>query len=121
MTSALAQGLRARVRGRVHAAGDDGYAAEVAGFNTAIRHSADLVLAAASDSDVVEAVHFARAHRLPVGVHTTGHGGLRATADGLLVSTRALDRVDVDPVRREAIIGGGARWAAVVTAAGAHG
>jgi hypothetical protein len=101
-------------------AGDEGYDREVAGFQTAVRHRPAVVAAVSSSADVVEAVRLARARGMRVVVHATGHGA-RAPADGVLVTTRRMSGVRVDPVARTAWVEGGARWSAVIEQAAAHG
>ena len=117
MTSPLAHTLH----GRVHAPGDAGYTSAIAGFNTAVVHTPELVVAATTAADIVEAVRFARAHGQRVAVQSTGHGAHTPIGSGLFISTRRLDSVTVDAPARTATIGAGARWAAVVAAAAEHG
>jgi len=116
----MATELNNRISGPVFVAGDSGYAPEIAAFNTAIVHSPDLVVGAESAADVVEAVRFAREHGYPVSVQATGHTEEPITS-GLLISTRRLDGVSIDPGRRTATIGAGTLWEAVVAAAAEHG
>ncbi|MEJ2869083.1 FAD-dependent oxidoreductase [Actinomycetospora sp. OC33-EN08] len=71
--------------------------------------------------DVVAALRRARAEGLPVTVQATGHGLATDLAGSLLISTRHLDDVHVDPERRVATVGGGATWAQVIAAATPHG
>lgn len=113
--------LRDRVRGTVYLRGDEGLAAEVACFNPAIRHDPDVVVAVADESDVAEAVRFAREHGLPVRVQATGHGSEAPISGGLIVSTRALDTIDVDGGSRLVRLGAGVRWAPVIAAAAEYG
>jgi FAD/FMN-containing dehydrogenases len=113
--------LSARLSGPVFEPGDPGFAEEVAGFNLAIRHEPALVVGAANEADVVEAVRYAAAHGLPVRVLATGHGDHVPVTDGLLVTTRRLDALTVDPEARVATIGAGVPWASVVAAAAPHG
>jgi FAD/FMN-containing dehydrogenase len=101
--------------------GDAGYEEEVAGFNAAIEHRPEVVVGARSTDDVVHAVRFARARRLRVAVQSTGHGAAASLQGGLLVTTRRIDRVVVEPAQRRAVAGAGARWGAVVAAAAPHG
>src|SRR5690606_12120064 len=89
--------------------GDPGYDDEVAGFNLAVHRAPDVAVGATTTADVVAAVRWAADQGLPVGVQATGHGP--APVDGgLLLSTRRMNRVDVDPVARTATVGAGARW-----------
>jgi FAD/FMN-containing dehydrogenase len=101
-------------------AGQQGYDTEVGGFQTAIRHQPEVVVAAASTADVVEAISLARTRGVRVGVQATGHGA-RLPADGLLVTTRSMSGVRIDPVARTAWVEAGARWSAVIERAAAHG
>ena len=60
------------------------------------------VLEVADVHDVVAAVRWGAAHGVPVAVQPGGHAP-RTTLDGtLLLRTRALQGIDVDPVRRTA-------------------
>jgi hypothetical protein len=109
--------LRARCTGPVLTRGDDGFAEEVFAWNTATTHSPDVVVGAANAQDVVEAVRYAFRDRVPVAVQATGHGAARPVDEGVLVSTRRLDTVRIDPATYIATIGAGVAWGAVVSAA----
>jgi FAD/FMN-containing dehydrogenase len=98
---------------------DAGYADEVIGWNLAAESTPDVVVAATSASDIVEAVRYARTNGHELHVQGTGHGGPHPIRSGLLVSTKRLDSVRVDG--DIATIGAGAKWAAVVAAAAPHG
>ena len=113
--------LRAHCSGDVLTPDDDAFSAELSGFNLYYSHHPEAVVAAADTTDVVQAVRFARDHRLPVRALATGHGDHDTIADGIVVTTSRLDSVRVDPATRIATIGAGARWAAVIAAAGEHG
>lgn len=113
--------LSALVAGPVLTPSDPGYAEEVAGFNTAVTHSPDIVVGATSTQDVVEAVRYARAHGLAVSVQSTGHGAHEAITGGLLVTTSRLDRLELDPTAGTVTVGAGVRWGAVVAAGAPHG
>ncbi|MEV1006080.1 FAD-binding oxidoreductase [Streptomyces sp. NPDC049881] len=103
------------------APGDAGFEAELAGFDLVARHRPAYVVRAESAADVRAAVRFAAGRGLPVGVQATGHG-IAAPADGgVLVSTRRMDAVTVDPGARTATVGAGARWGQVVAAAAPYG
>jgi FAD/FMN-containing dehydrogenase len=113
--------LVGKVVGTLLAAEDPGYAEEIAAFNRLIVHQPPVVVAVRSAADVVESVRVARARGLPVSVQGTGHGAHRPVTSGLLLSTRRLDRVEVDPAARTARIGAGVPWGAVIAAAAPHG
>lgn len=92
-----------------------------AGFQTGFAVRPDLVVEAAHAEDVRTAVAGAAARGLPVRVHATGHGLPGAVEGGVLISTRRMDSVAIDPVRRTARIGAGVTWAQVIEAAAPHG
>ncbi|MFF2960764.1 FAD-binding oxidoreductase [Streptomyces sp. NPDC057963] len=92
-----------------------------AGFQTGFAVRPDLVVEAARADDVRAAVADAAGRGLPVRVHATGHGLPGAIAGGVLISTRRMDSVEVDPVRRTVRIGAGATWGRVIEAAAPHG
>ncbi|MDG4824563.1 FAD-binding oxidoreductase [Asanoa sp. WMMD1127] len=117
----MSTNLADKVGGTVYERGDDGFAAAAAGFNLALQPSPDVVVAAGSVADVVEAVRFARAAGLRVSVQSTGHGLEKPIDSGLLLTTARLDHVRVDPETRTVAVGAGVRWTAVVEAAAAYG
>ena len=101
--------------------GESGYLDEVAGFNAAVVHRPAVVVGAASQDDVVRAVRFARARGCTIAVQSTGHGASTPVETGLLVTTRRLDRVQIDAAARSATVGAGVRWGALVAQAAPHG
>jgi len=118
--------LRARVEGPVLSRGDapgsgPTAADAVAPHSTLVAHDPAVVVVAASEQDVAEAVRFAGTHDLPVRLHATGHGAAWPVADAVFVATEGLAGVEVDPETRVARIGAGTRWQSVVDAAGEHG
>src|SRR4051812_47708399 len=106
--------LSTLVAGTVLERGRPGYDQEVAGFNAAVTHRPEMVVGAASQEDVVQAVRFAKARGWRVAVQGTGHGAHVAVEGGLLVTTRRIDHVQIDVTARSATVGAGARWGAVV-------
>ncbi|MEV0715319.1 FAD-binding protein [Asanoa sp. NPDC050611] len=113
--------LSAKVTGPVLAPYDEGYADEVSAFNLAATHTPQLVVGATSAADVAAAVRYAGDHGLHVSVQSTGHGAESSITSGLLITTKRLDRLTVDPATRTATIGAGQQWGAVVAAAAEHG
>jgi FAD binding domain len=113
--------LRARVSGPVLAPDDEGFAEEVLPWLRTFTHSPDVAVGATSASDVVEAVAFARENGLAVRVQGTGHGSDEAITDGVLILTRRLNQVSIDPSTRIATLGAGVPWNQVIVAAAEHG
>ncbi|WP_159845718.1 FAD-binding oxidoreductase [Nocardia sp. CY41] len=107
--------------GPVFRPGDEGYDAEIAGFQTAYTHRPALVVGAVHAEDVRAAVEYAGRHDLPIAVQATGHGLSVATDGGLLISTRRMTGIRIDPARRTAYVGAGVRAGALVEAAAEHG
>ncbi|WP_067570553.1 FAD-binding oxidoreductase [Nocardia acidivorans] len=107
--------------GPVRQPGDSGYDAEIAGFQTAYTHRPALVVTAAHAEDVRAAVEYAARHGLPVAVQATGHG-LSVPADGgVLVNTRRLTDIKIDPATRTARVAAGVQAGQLIEAAVAHG
>ena len=113
--------LRARISGPVLTPSDAGFAEEVAAWSASHIHTPEVAVGAASAQDVAEAVQFARDNDMPVRVQATGHGALLDITDGMLILTRRLDTVQVDPSTRVATIGAGVTWGTVVAAAAGYG
>jgi FAD/FMN-containing dehydrogenase len=116
--------LRGRVHGPVYLAGvddADGLAAEVACWNLAVQHRPAVVVGATCAADVAAAVAWAGEHGLPVAVQATGHGPVRPATGCLLISTRRMQGVAVDPHRRIARVQAGVKWIKVIEAALEHG
>ncbi|MEC4019663.1 FAD-binding oxidoreductase [Streptomyces sp. H27-D2] len=118
---AAVQELARQVRGAVLLPWDEDFAAECAGFNWSADHRPTFVIVAEGAADVRAAVRIAAAYDLPVTVQATGHG-ISAPADGgLLISTRRMNGVAVDPAARTARVEAGTPWHKVIRAAAAHG
>ncbi|MFC0548172.1 FAD-binding oxidoreductase [Kutzneria chonburiensis] len=113
--------LADHVRGPVFQRGQDGYDDERAGFQTAFHHSPEVIIGALDAEDVQAAVRYAAANGKSVAVQSTGHGVSVLADDGVLITTKRLDSVRIDPKSRTAVIGAGAKWAQVVEKSEPHG
>ena len=102
--------LRATVDGLVLTSTDDGYAAEVSGFDLSQVHHPHVVVAAASAADVEATVRAAAAARVPITVVGSGHGDIPTVTTGILLNTRRINSVSVDIAARTARVGVGATW-----------
>lgn len=109
------------VRGRVLAAGQDGYDEELSGYQTGFRHRPAVLVSALGAEDVQAAVKYAVARGMAVAVQSTGHGITVPDEGGLLIKTDRMARITVDPVARRAWVEAGARWEQVMEKAGPHG
>ncbi len=108
-------------RGPVYLPGDHAYRTARATWNGALDQRPALVAEALGARDVQAAVVAARTHGLPFAVQATGHGTRTACDGGLLLKTSLMAEVLVDPGRRIARVGPGARVGDVVAAAAPFG
>lgn len=117
------QNLRMQVRGQVLAPEDPGYDQVRGAFNAMYPGHPALVVQCSGTADVVDAVNFAREHRLLVTVRGGGHSiaGLSSTDGGMLIDLATMHGVQVDPDRRLAYVQGGAVWGDVDREAQAFG
>ena len=113
--------LAAAVTGVVLTPGEPGHAEESAPFNLALASSPAVVVGAADAADVQAALRFARDAGLPVAVMATGHQASVPVDAAVLVTTRRMSDVRVDPVHATATVGAGASWQQVVDATVPHG
>ncbi|TDD29490.1 FAD-binding oxidoreductase [Actinomadura sp. KC06] len=113
--------LAGQVDGAVFEPGDEGHDDERTGFQTADPHRPSVIVGAAGAEDVRIAVEFAAKRGLPVAVQNTGHGLPLAADGGLLISTRRMTGIRIDPEARTAWIEAGVRWAQVIPEAAKHG
>lgn len=90
------------------------------GWNLRVRHRPDVVVAATTEDDVLDAVRQAATRRMPVRVQATGHGALAAAEGGLLLHTGAMRGVRIDAPARIAHVRAGARWHELLDAAHPH-
>ena len=62
--------------------GDDGFVAEVSGFDPLVVPRPDVAVGAASADDIAAAVRFARRHGLQISLMGSGHADLPARTAG---------------------------------------
>jgi FAD/FMN-containing dehydrogenase len=107
--------------GPVYLPGDQAYDAARATWSGALDQRPALIAEAMSATDVQAAVVAARTHGLPIAVQATGHGTHVPADGGLLLKTSIMAEVLVDPDRRIARVGPGARIGDIVAAAAPFG
>jgi hypothetical protein len=113
--------LSAAVSGPVALPGSPEFVEETFAFNAATVHRPDVVLGAEDAQDVAAGVKWAAERRLPVSVQSTGHGAESAVEGGLLINTRRLQDLQIDPIERTARVGAGVTWRRVLEASVPHG
>ena len=117
------ESLRARLHGEVFGPDDAGWDEARRAWNLAVDQRPAAVAFPLTDADVVEVVNFAREEGLRVAPQTTGHGAsaIRSLERTILVSTRHMRGVRIDPKARRARVRAGALWADVTGPASAYG
>jgi hypothetical protein len=104
-----------------HEANDPTYDTDRAGYNLAVEHKPEIVVAARSVDDVVAGVRYAAERGLGVAVLATGHGPSRSADGMVLINTSRLDGIAIDPAARTARVEAGVRGGALVRVAAEHG
>ena len=113
--------LSSQVGGVVLTRKDDGFADELAGADTAVVHTPDVVVGVASIDDVIAAVRYAVVNSLPLSIVATGHGIAEAVTSGMVITTKRLKQISIDPDSRLGTIGAGTTWSDVLPVAAEHG
>ncbi|GAA2662533.1 FAD-binding oxidoreductase [Streptomyces aculeolatus] len=114
--------LRSAVRGRVLLPGDDGFEPATQPWNVAVPQPSAAAVVEAADTDQVAAlVRYARRAGVAVAAQPAGHGASGAVEGAVLLRTRLLDEVRVDPAARTARAGAGVKWGHVQEEASRHG
>ncbi len=123
LTQTSTDELRFRLRGGLYAPGDAGYEDACTLYNSSIDRRPRLVARCAAPDDVVAALAYAREHGLEVAVRSGGHSvtGASLCDDGLVIDTRGMTDIEVDPERRVARVGGGCTWNELDRATQEHG
>ena len=118
-------GLRGKLKGRLYAPSDAGYASAKRGKGTAPtdnRHPA-MVVQAEGTHDVARTIEFARANDIELSVRSGGHDmlGASTTAGGIVLDLCRMNEVDLTPSTGLVRVGGGARAGVLFAAGNAHG
>lgn len=106
------EALAERLRGPLLRAGEDGYDEARAVWNGMIDKRPALIVRAAGAADVMDAVRFAREHKLLLAVRGGSHNvaGHAVCDGGLVIDLSPMDGVRVDPSAQIARVEGGATW-----------
>ena len=109
------EALRAVVKGHVSTPAKESYDALVSPWNLAVPMEPAIVVVPQDAQDVAAAVGVAGRLGLTVGVQATGHGAVSSLAGDVLINTKHLDEVTVDP-SGWARVGAGVKWLKVIEA-----
>ncbi|GAA0380226.1 oxidoreductase [Acrocarpospora corrugata] len=118
--SALRSELRRVVRGQVIVSGDAGFDAARTPWDAAVQQRVRAVVEVADAADVAALVSYARKAGIGLATQPLGHAPA-SFDDAILVRTKRLNGIDIDPHRRIARVEAGALWGDVLAAAGKHG
>ncbi|TDD71505.1 FAD-binding oxidoreductase [Actinomadura darangshiensis] len=113
--------LRSAVRGRVTLPGDAGFEEARRPWNLAVDQPVAAVVEAADADDVAALVRHARSAGLSIATQPSGHGATGRTGGTVLLRTRRLDAVEIDPAARRARVGAGVPSGRLQAAAAPHG
>ncbi|GAA3193821.1 FAD-binding oxidoreductase [Nonomuraea roseoviolacea] len=113
--------LRSAVRGQVLLPGDPGFDAASRPWNLAVEQPVAAVVEAADADDVAALVRYAGPAGLGIATQPNGHGASGRTDGAILLRTRLLDTLDIDPVARRARVGAGVASGRLQAAAAPHG
>src|SRR5262249_41643915 len=108
-TSKVTPGLPDGFKGEVIRPGDTSYDEARSVYNGSIDRRPTLIVRPRGAADVIDAVKYARANGLALGVKCGGHSvaGNGTVDGGVLVDLSSLRGVHVDPVARTARVNGG--------------
>jgi FAD/FMN-containing dehydrogenase len=114
--------LRGHVRGDVVTPGDERYDETRRIWNGMIDKQPAAIVRCRGAADVIEAVRFAKAERLPLSVRCGGHNVSGVSlCEGVVVDLSPMNHVRVDPERRVVRAGGGATLGDIDHETQAHG
>ena len=116
--------LRASFAGEILTAADgERYDEARAVFNAMFDRRPTAIARATCDGDVVAAILFVQAARMPLAIRAGGHSvaGYSTIDDGLLLDLRPMCSIEVDPEARTVRCGPGVTWGELDAATQAHG
>ena len=109
---AIIEEVRGKLRGEALLPSDSGYEKARTIWNAMINHRPGMIIRCAGVSDVVEAVNFARTHKILISVKGGGHNvsGNAVCEGGLMIDLSPMKSVYVNPEAQTARVEGGATW-----------
>jgi hypothetical protein len=113
--------VRSVVRGQVWLPGEPDFDAARRPWNRAVEQPVVAVVEAVDADDVAALVRHARSAGLGIATQPNGHGATGRTDGTVLLRTRHLDTLQIDPVARRARVGAGVSSGRVQVAAAPYG
>ena len=113
--------LAALLPGQVARPGEPAWDELRHGFNLAVDQQPVAVVTVEDEEDVVAAVRWATELGATVTAQPAGHGATAAVDGAVLLRTRGLRDIVVDPVRRVARVGAGVKWGELLAASAPYG
>ncbi len=114
-------GLAEALPGQVTLPIDPSYDADRHGFAVAVDQRPLAVVHVQDAQDVVTAVRYAIEHGMTVSAQPIGHGATLATNGTVMLRTRAMQQIHVDPDQRIARVGAGVKWGELLAATSEYG
>lgn len=105
--------LRAAVRGRVFLPGDSGFGQMSKAWDLSVNQAVRAVVEVADVEDARSLIRFGRENGIAIAVQPNGHGASEALNGTILVRTRSMNDVRIDPRTRSARVGAGVSWGPV--------
>lgn len=123
MTLEALNGMERSLTGKVLRPGQEAYDETCTLFNSMIDKRPVVIAQCANPQDVATALLFGREHSLEIAVRAGGHSvaGMSLCDGGLVIDVRPMNKVEVDPQRRIARVGGGCTWSQFDRATQEHG
>ncbi|KAI9800746.1 MAG: hypothetical protein M1833_003162 [Piccolia ochrophora] len=110
-----------QIDGPVFRPGDAEYEAETQSHNAAVQHRPEYAVGVTSSADIAASVQFARKQGFTVAVQCTGHGAVLPITSGILISTRRMRKVVIDPDAQTATLEAGAKMGEIAAPAAEYG
>ena len=116
-------GLAERLKGTAVGSADADWDSSRQAYNLTVDQQPEAVVFPTDAEDIARAVTFARENGLKVAMQRTGHGAqpIGPLQGTILINTRELGDVEIDPSGPSARVGAGARWMDLVPQASEQG
>jgi FAD/FMN-containing dehydrogenase len=114
-------GLVEALPGQVTLPSDPSYDTDRIGFAAAVDQRPLAVVHVQDAQDVVIAVRYAIEHGMTVTAQPLGHGATLASNGTIMLRTRAMQQIHVDPEQRIARVGAGVKWGELLAVTSEYG